>query len=293
MFDEKIETLPYQNHAVSNGNLASTNPNSAKKSKESEHCPHRSNQKKKCQTADASAVAVVANGDDNDATNDDCGDAKVNADSQQNVPERMWHELAHLIEELDEAEAEIAKISNEIELLNSTYMEDSHEQECDLELMNILGTTFVAHVGAHVGVGLSTQNHKSVSTTNTVEDIPPENLASDEDMEEEESSSCGTGSCSDDSFELGKDDDSVNLLSAANGAPSPSSPLAPIRDYGPAERPSAPIGLLKLELSVASVDRDELEFDSFPSDPMCAEVAAVVGEWEIIKNKKHHSINVK
>ncbi|KAJ6752278.1 hypothetical protein OIU85_002682 [Salix viminalis] len=43
--------------------------------------------------------------------------------------------LAHLTEELDEAEAESAKISNEIELLNSTYMEDSSELESDLEWM--------------------------------------------------------------------------------------------------------------------------------------------------------------
>ena len=157
MFDEKIETLPYQNHVVSNGNLASTNPNSAKKSKESERCHRRSNQKKKSQAPDASAAAAVANGDDSDTTNDDCGDAKVDADSQQvmkqvviedvfslfpllncllhlqNMLKHMWHELAHLTEELDEAEAESAKISNEIELLSSTYMEDSHEQECDLE----------------------------------------------------------------------------------------------------------------------------------------------------------------
>ena len=135
----------------------SCSPNSAKKSKKSERCHRRSNQKKKSQAPDASAVAAAANGDDSDATNDDCGDAKMNTDSQQvvkqavitdvlslfpllncllhlqNVPERMWHELAHLTEELDQAEAESAKISNEIELLSSTYMEDSHEQECDLE----------------------------------------------------------------------------------------------------------------------------------------------------------------
>ena len=43
--------------------------------------------------------------------------------------------LAHLTEELDEAEGESAKISNEIELLNSTYMEDSSELESDLEWM--------------------------------------------------------------------------------------------------------------------------------------------------------------
>uniref|UniRef100_A0A6N2M9Q0 Uncharacterized protein n=1 Tax=Salix viminalis TaxID=40686 RepID=A0A6N2M9Q0_SALVM len=43
--------------------------------------------------------------------------------------------LAHLKEELDAAEAESAKISNEIELLNRTYMEDSSELESDLEWM--------------------------------------------------------------------------------------------------------------------------------------------------------------
>ena len=85
MFDEKIETLQYQNHVVSNGNLASTNPNSAKKSKESERSRRRSNQKKKSKAPDASGVAAAANGDDSDATNDDCGDAKENADSQQVV----------------------------------------------------------------------------------------------------------------------------------------------------------------------------------------------------------------
>ncbi|KAB5516362.1 hypothetical protein DKX38_027010 [Salix brachista] len=141
MFDQKIETLPYQNHVVSNGNLASTNPNSAKKSKKSERYRRRSNQKKKSQAPDASAAATVANGDDSDATNDDSGDAKENADSQHvveqvNVSERIWHELAHLTEELDEAEAESAKISNEIEFLNSTYMEDSSELESDLKWMS-------------------------------------------------------------------------------------------------------------------------------------------------------------
>ncbi|KAJ6753171.1 hypothetical protein OIU74_027937 [Salix koriyanagi] len=85
MFDEKIETLPYQNHVVANGNLASINPNSAKKSKKSERHRRRSNQKKKSQAPDASATAAVANGDDSDATNDDCGDAKENADSQHVV----------------------------------------------------------------------------------------------------------------------------------------------------------------------------------------------------------------
>lgn len=43
--------------------------------------------------------------------------------------------LAHLKEELDAAEAESAKISNEIELLNRTCMEDSSELENDLEWM--------------------------------------------------------------------------------------------------------------------------------------------------------------
>ncbi|KAF9675601.1 hypothetical protein SADUNF_Sadunf09G0049200 [Salix dunnii] len=43
--------------------------------------------------------------------------------------------LAHLMEELDAAKAKSAKISNEIELLNSTYMEDSNEIESDLEWM--------------------------------------------------------------------------------------------------------------------------------------------------------------
>ncbi|KAJ6755526.1 hypothetical protein OIU79_028019 [Salix purpurea] len=111
---------------------------------------------------DASGATTAANGDNSDATNDDCGDAKENADSQQvvkqvvieyvlrhfpllncllhlqNVPERMWHDqLAHLTEELDDAEAESA-ISNESELLNSTYMEDSREQESDLEWMKCL-----------------------------------------------------------------------------------------------------------------------------------------------------------
>ncbi|CAK7328422.1 unnamed protein product [Dovyalis caffra] len=43
--------------------------------------------------------------------------------------------LAHLKEELNEAEAESAKISNEIEFLNRTYREDSSELESDLEWM--------------------------------------------------------------------------------------------------------------------------------------------------------------
>ncbi|KAF9666125.1 hypothetical protein SADUNF_Sadunf16G0196200 [Salix dunnii] len=43
--------------------------------------------------------------------------------------------LSHLKEELDKTEAESAKISNEIELLNRTYMEDSSELESDLEWM--------------------------------------------------------------------------------------------------------------------------------------------------------------
>ncbi|KAJ6303522.1 hypothetical protein OIU77_017409 [Salix suchowensis] len=42
-----------------------------------------------------------------------------------------------------------------------------------------------------------------------------------------------------------------------------------------------------------SVGRAELEFASFPSDPMCAEVVAAIGEWEIIKEKKQRSRNVK
>jgi splicing factor 3B subunit 2 len=77
------ETLPYQNHVVSNGDLASTNPNSTKKSKESERRRRRRKQKKnKSQAPDASAAAA-ADGDDSDAANGDGGDAKENADPQQ------------------------------------------------------------------------------------------------------------------------------------------------------------------------------------------------------------------
>jgi splicing factor 3B subunit 2 len=77
-----VETLPYQNHVVSNGDLASTNPNSTKKSKESERRRRRRKQKKnKSQAPDASAAA--ADGDDSDAANGDGGDAKENADPQQ------------------------------------------------------------------------------------------------------------------------------------------------------------------------------------------------------------------
>jgi splicing factor 3B subunit 2 len=78
-----VETLPYQNHVVSNGDLASTNPNSTKKSKESERRRRRRKQKKnKSQAPDASAAAA-ADGDDSDAANGDGGDAKENADPQQ------------------------------------------------------------------------------------------------------------------------------------------------------------------------------------------------------------------
>lgn len=74
-----VETLPYQNHVVSNGDLASTNPNSTKKSKESERRRRRRKQKKnKSQVTDASA-----NGYDSDTANDDGDDAKENADPQQ------------------------------------------------------------------------------------------------------------------------------------------------------------------------------------------------------------------
>ncbi|KAJ6718995.1 hypothetical protein OIU79_006790 [Salix purpurea] len=81
-----IETLPYQNHVISNGNLASTNPNSAKKSKESELSHRRGNQKKKSKAPDASGAAAAANGDDSDATNDDCDDAKENAGRSSLLP---------------------------------------------------------------------------------------------------------------------------------------------------------------------------------------------------------------
>ncbi|KAF9661413.1 hypothetical protein SADUNF_Sadunf19G0066100 [Salix dunnii] len=47
--------------------------------------------------------------------------------------------------------------------------------------------------------------------------------------------------------------------------------------------------LLNSGVVAVSVDRAELEFDSFPSDPMCAKVASAIGEWEIIKNKKQCS----
>ena len=78
-----VETLPYQNHVVSNGDLASTNPNSTKKSKESERRRRRRKQKKnKSQAPDASAAAA-ADGDDSDAANGDGGDAKENADPHQ------------------------------------------------------------------------------------------------------------------------------------------------------------------------------------------------------------------
>ena len=74
-----VETLPYQNGVVSNGDLASTNPNSTKKSKESDRRRRRRKQKKnKSQIPDASA-----NGHDSDTANDDGGDAKENADPQQ------------------------------------------------------------------------------------------------------------------------------------------------------------------------------------------------------------------
>ncbi|KAF9672614.1 hypothetical protein SADUNF_Sadunf11G0060900 [Salix dunnii] len=234
---------------------------------------------------------------------------------------------------------------------------------------SILGKAPIAHVGVHVSVGASAQKHKSGSATKTVVDTPPKQLASDEDMEEEESSSCGFDSCSNDSSDLGEDDDSVSLPSTANGAPSPSSLSALVGDSvclanqfnvvyetllkfckhycvlghliescskAPKVRgmnkevPTEPLSPTALKRSknskggrsvareeqatetavraggaalgselltscvrAASVVKDEFEFDSFPSDPMCAEVATAVGEWEIIKNKNRHSINMK
>lgn len=77
--------------------------------------------------------------------------------------------------------------------------------------INILGKAPVAPVGAHVSTGPSTRKHKSISATKSVEDIPPENLASEEDMEEDESSLCDFGSCSNDSSKPSEDDDSVSL----------------------------------------------------------------------------------
>ncbi|KAJ6316104.1 hypothetical protein OIU78_019394 [Salix suchowensis] len=77
--------------------------------------------------------------------------------------------------------------------------------------ISILGKALVAPVGAHVSAGPSTRKHKSNSATKSVEDIPQKNLASEEDMEEEESSSCDFGSCSNDSSKPSEDDDSVSL----------------------------------------------------------------------------------
>ncbi|KAB5520005.1 hypothetical protein DKX38_024324 [Salix brachista] len=157
--------------------------------------------------------------------------------------------------------------------------------------ISILGKAPVAPVGAHVSVGPSIRKHKSISATKFVEDIPPENLASEEDMEEEESSSCDFGSYSDDSSEPGEDDDSINLphlqptvllppllLRLQSVVREEQAAKTAVRANGVALGPE----LLNSGAAATSVGRAELEFASFPSDPMCAEVAAAVGEWEII-----------
>ncbi|KAF9664739.1 hypothetical protein SADUNF_Sadunf16G0049400 [Salix dunnii] len=185
---------------------------------------------------------------------------------------------------------------------------------------SILGKAPVAHVGVHVGVGLSARKHKSGSATKTVEDIPPERLASDEDMEEELHrvaltltrmipliwARMMTQSASRLQPTVPKDGGIDKEV--------PAEPLPPTavkrsknskwgrsiaREERAAETAVRASGvaldseLLTSCVGVASVFRDELEFDSFPSDPMCAEVAAAIGEWEIIKNKNRCSRNVK
>ncbi|KAF9684377.1 hypothetical protein SADUNF_Sadunf04G0112000 [Salix dunnii] len=164
-------------------------------------------------------------------------------------------------------------------------------------------------MGVHVGVGPSTRNHKSIFATKSIEDIPPENLASDEDMEEEESSSCGSSSCSMIPLNWAR----MMTQSASYLQPMVLLPLLLLqlqlrilqgvilvaREEQVAETvvrvggATLDFELLTSGVAAASVDRDELEFDSFPSDPMCAKVAAVVREWEIIKNKKQRNKNVK
>uniref|UniRef100_A0A6N2KKX2 DUF382 domain-containing protein n=1 Tax=Salix viminalis TaxID=40686 RepID=A0A6N2KKX2_SALVM len=123
-----VETLPYQNHVVSNGDLASTNLNSAKKSKESERRRRRRKQKKKSQAPDASAAAAAANGDDSDAANDDGGNAKENADSQQ-VVEQVVIEYVPEKAELEDGMDEFRSIFEKFNFLQSAGSEENDKKD--------------------------------------------------------------------------------------------------------------------------------------------------------------------
>ncbi|KAJ6728622.1 SPLICING FACTOR 3B SUBUNIT 2-LIKE, partial [Salix koriyanagi] len=123
-----VETLPYQNHVVSNGDLASTNLNSAKKSKESERRRRRRKQKKKSQAPDASTAAAAANGDDSDAANDDGGNAKENADSQQ-VVEQVVIEYVPEKAELEDGMDEFRSIFEKFNFLQSAGSEENDKKD--------------------------------------------------------------------------------------------------------------------------------------------------------------------
>uniref|UniRef100_A0A6M2EY29 DUF382 domain-containing protein n=1 Tax=Populus davidiana TaxID=266767 RepID=A0A6M2EY29_9ROSI len=123
-----VETLPYQNGVVSNGDLASTNPNSTKKSKESERRRRRRKQKKnKPQAPDASAAAA-ADGDDSDAANGDGGDAKENADPQQ-VMEQVVIEYVPEKAELENGMDEFRNVFEKFNFLQSAGSEENDKKD--------------------------------------------------------------------------------------------------------------------------------------------------------------------
>ncbi|KAI5590756.1 hypothetical protein Peur_053495 [Populus x canadensis] len=119
-----VETLPYQNGVVSNGDLASANPNSTKKSKVNERRRRRRKQKKnKSQVTDASA-----NGYDSDTANDDGDDAKENADPQQ-VVDQVVIEYVPEKAELEDGMDEFRNIFEKFNLLQSAGSEENDKKD--------------------------------------------------------------------------------------------------------------------------------------------------------------------
>ncbi|KAF9677754.1 hypothetical protein SADUNF_Sadunf08G0140400 [Salix dunnii] len=108
------------------------------------------------------------------------------------------------------------------------------------------------------------------------------------------------------------------IMHASTDVPPPPSPCAPAEASGAAAQPLAPIVAMhksKNNKRGQSVAREEqvakgvalgsqpssdavenvnrVDFTSSSSDLMIAEVAAAVGKWEIVKQKKHSSRNVQ
>ncbi|KAF9685029.1 hypothetical protein SADUNF_Sadunf03G0011800 [Salix dunnii] len=117
--------------------------------------------------------------------------------------------------------------------------------------------------------------YKYAPTSKAAAAVPPEILSSDEEYEVEESSSCDFDAYLSNSSDLGLVGVPINSP-ATNGAFSPSSPWA-----------------LAEGSDIATEIANRVNYASSSSDPMIAEVAAAIREWEIVKKKTHSSRNVQ